>query len=315
MNWVVFSYSLPSKSGSSARVALWRRLRRLGAISPTGSIYVLPAQEACIEAFQWLAQEIQQAQGHALVMHVTQFEGLSDPQLINLFREARQADYAEIATHATVMAQALTKDLEVPQLAELQDNLAKLQRQHGEVVQIDYFDSPEGAQVAGQLAEIARTLTPETAPRPAVTSVVLEAYQHKTWVTRPKPHVDRLGCIWLIRHFIDPQATIRYTNQPEADEITFDMSEADFGHTGNLCTFETMIQAFALETPPLARLSEIVHEVDLRDERYFHPEVSGVAAILQGWLHLDLSDNELEMRGLALFEGLFALFSTQAKEG
>jgi hypothetical protein len=69
MTWIVFSYSLPSKAQSSPRVALWRRLRRLGAISPTGGVHILPAQDECLEAFQWLVQEVQQAQGEALVIH------------------------------------------------------------------------------------------------------------------------------------------------------------------------------------------------------------------------------------------------------
>lgn len=70
MSWMVFSYSLPSKSSSSPRVTLWRRLRRLGAISLKGGIQVLHAREECVEAFQWLAQEVQQAKGEALVMQL-----------------------------------------------------------------------------------------------------------------------------------------------------------------------------------------------------------------------------------------------------
>ena len=66
MTWLVFSYSLPSKAQSSPRVALWRRLRRLGAISPTGGMSSLPAREECLEAFQWLAEEVKQAKGEAL---------------------------------------------------------------------------------------------------------------------------------------------------------------------------------------------------------------------------------------------------------
>lgn len=90
MSWIVFSHSLPSHVHSSPRVALWRRLRGLGAISPTSGIYVLPARQECIEAFQWLAQEVQHAKGEALVMRVEQFEGLADAQLIERFREARR---------------------------------------------------------------------------------------------------------------------------------------------------------------------------------------------------------------------------------
>ncbi len=89
MSWIVFSHALPSHVHSSPRVSLWRRLRCLGAISPTSGIYVLPARQECIEAFQWLAQAVQHAKGEALVMRVEHFEGLADAQLIERFREAR----------------------------------------------------------------------------------------------------------------------------------------------------------------------------------------------------------------------------------
>ena len=95
MTWFVFSYSLPSKAQSSPRVALWRRLRRLGAITLTGGIHVLPAREEDLEAFQWLAEEVQQAKGEALVMRVEQFEGLTDADLIERFRRVRAEDYAD----------------------------------------------------------------------------------------------------------------------------------------------------------------------------------------------------------------------------
>ena len=119
MDWIVFSYSLPAQSSSSPRVTLWRRLRRLGAISPTGGIYVLPAQDACVEAFQWLAQEIKQSKGQALVMHVQHFEGLTDQQLFDLFREARQEDYTELKTQITNLEQAIAVEKNVEKFPDL----------------------------------------------------------------------------------------------------------------------------------------------------------------------------------------------------
>src|ERR1700737_5530622 len=100
MPWVVFSYSLPAKGRSSPRVAVWRRLRALGAISPKGGVHVLPAREECVESFQWLAQEVEQAGGEALLLRVDRFEGLSDTRLVDLFREARKEDYAALDARA-----------------------------------------------------------------------------------------------------------------------------------------------------------------------------------------------------------------------
>jgi hypothetical protein len=312
MNWIIFSYSLPAQASSGPRVTLWRRLRRLGAISPTGGIYILPAQDMCVEAFQWLAQEIKQANGQAMVMSVQQLEGLTDQQLIDLFREARQEDYAELKMQVTNLEQTITVEKNTEKFVDFREALTKLQKQYSDIRQIDYFDSPDGVQLAAQLAKIAKTLAPVVEPSPQIAQVSIESYRDRVWGTRPKPHVDRLACAWLIRRFINAEATIRYAHQPIAAEVTFDMSEAEFSHTGNLCTFETMIQAFDLDTPGLSLLAEIVHEIDLQDERYFHPEITGVEAILKGWLQLDLPDTELEKYGIALFEGLISELSTRS---
>src|SRR2546425_12461140 len=111
MSWVVFSYSLPSGGRSSPRVAVWRRLRALGAISPKGGVHVLPARDECVEAFQWLAQEVEQAKGEALLLRVERFEGLSDAHLIELFQAARRQDYDALDARAAALEKSLgTKD-------------------------------------------------------------------------------------------------------------------------------------------------------------------------------------------------------------
>src|SRR6266545_6656022 len=138
MSWIVFSHALPSHVHSSPRVALWRRLRRLGAISPTSGIYVLPAREECVEAFQWLAQEVQHAKGEALVMRVEQFEGLADAQLIERFRAARAEEYAEMDAQAAELEQRLGRQLKPKERARIQDALQKLSRRHADIARVDF---------------------------------------------------------------------------------------------------------------------------------------------------------------------------------
>jgi hypothetical protein len=306
MRWVVFSYSLPSKAQSSPRVALWRRLRRLGAISPAGGIYVLPAREECLEAFQWLAEEVRHAKGEALVMQVEQFDGLSDVDLMDRFRQTRAEDYAALDAQATELEVRLGAELTREERSRLREMLERLRRQHAEIARIDFFDAPEGGLLASRLGRLAQALSAGEGSATPTAPAALEAYRETRWVTRPRPHVDRLSCIWLIRRFINPQAVVRYSPTSEPGEVGFDMPGGEFTHRGSLCTFETMVRAFGLEDPSLQPMGEIIHEIDLRDGRYAHPETAGVDAILKGWLLARLSDAELEAHGVALFEGLYA---------
>jgi hypothetical protein len=306
MNWVAFSYSLPAKSGSSPRVALWRRLRRLGAIAPVGGVQVLPDRQECVEAFQWLAQEMRQAGGEAMIMHVEQFSGLGDRQLVEMFQAARLQEYTALNLEIAEWETTIPATIRPEDFSKLQEGLVKLRRQHTEIMRVDYFASPAGLEVAARLAQLAQAFAATMSPAAAVVPVDVARYRERRWVTRPLPHVDRLACIWLIRRFVDPAARIAFGPPSSPNDVTFDMQDAEFGHVGNLCTFETMLRAFNLTAPALDEVAQIVHELDLRDGIYVQPETPGIDAILAGWLAADLPDEELELHGIALFDGLYA---------
>jgi hypothetical protein len=312
MDWIAFCYSLPSKEGSSPRVALWRRLRRLGALPIAGGVQILPARDECLEAFQWLVQEMKAAKGEAAIMRVTRFEGLTDQQVIAMFRAARVEDYRHLETHITDLRQTIAEG-KATEMSQTRDALARLRRRHEDIGRIDYFESSEGKRVASLLDEIERSVSPAEPANPPIPHADIAQYREKRWVTRPRPHVDRLACAWLIRHFINPNAAIRYSNHTNKDEVAFDMDQGEFGHRGTLCSFETMRLAFELSDSGLQPIAEIVHEIDLHDDRYAWPEIPGVEALLNGWALAKLSDEELESSGISLFEGLFAAFSRGAQ--
>jgi len=312
MEWIVLSYSLPSKA-NTPRVTLWRRLRRLGSISLTGSVYILPANDECVEYFQWLAQEIRQAEGEALVMHVPQFEGLEDGHLTALFNQARQEEYDEILGQLTDLERQIESAARQDPACDFHSTLHKLQKQQTDVARIDYFQCRQGMAVTAQLNRIKQMLMPDDANAPLIATAVIAQYQDKQWVTRPRPHIDRLACAWLIRRYLNPDAVIRYSVEPKPDEVGFDMDGAEFSHQGNLCTFEVILRAFQLDDTALHILAEIVHEIDLRDGRYQRPETAGIDVILHGWLLADVPDSGLEQRGIALFEGLHAALSLPNK--
>ncbi len=313
MIWLVFSYSLSSGVNSSSRVAVWRKLGRLGAIVPKAGVYVLPDKEECFESLQWLTQEVQHAKGEAVVMRVNQFEGLSDTQLIKFFQEARKDDYEAVDLELDNLERDIHMKAKALKSSKLADTLKKIRSRFSDISQIDFFDSPQAVRVRDRMNKLEKNLSSSQGQPQQIPKVSIALYKSKRWVTRPHPHVDRLACAWLIRRFINLKAAIRYSNEPKANEVAFDMKGVPFGHQGNLCSFETMIQAFDLQDSGLDAIAEIVHAIDLKDGRYVRPEINGVAAILDGWRSTKFTDQELESHGISLFEGLYKALNDKKK--
>jgi hypothetical protein len=70
-----------------------------------------------------------------------------------------------------------------------------------------------------------------------------------------------------------------------------------------------MLRTLGLEETSLQSVAEIVHEIDLRDEVYAHPETSGVDALLRGWQLAGKPDEAIEARGLDLFDGSYTAWA------
>jgi hypothetical protein len=306
LTWLVFTYSLPAAKRSSPRVALWRRLVRIGAISPRGGVHILPARGECLESFQWLGKEVQKNGGESLLMRVDSFEGMTNAEVIGLFQEKSDKDYDGIEEAIAGLEKAANRKLSADDRLDLYGDLQKLRKSQQEILKTDFFNAPSGARIVSRFARLERLLLQQNPATAEIPKCSKADYQNKVWVTRPRPHVDRLSSGWLIRRFIDSQAEIRYARAPANDEIGFDYKEGGtFSHVGRFCTFETLLAAFDLQEAALCKLGEIVHEIDLRDGIYTHPEITGIDLILKGWLLTGLSDQELELPGIALFEGLF----------
>jgi hypothetical protein len=127
------------------------------------------------------------------------------------------------------------------------------------------------------------------------------------WATRSGCHVDRAACAWLVRRFVDPEATFTFVDsgdEPPHDATAFDMVGVELSHHGDDCTFETMLRHFSLDDPVLWDVARIVHEADLDDERYDAPEAAGLDVICRG-LSMVLPDDDVLDVTRSLFDGLY----------
>jgi hypothetical protein len=292
--WLLFLFSLSAKR-ASLRVEVWRRLRRYGTLALKNSGYVLPNRAANEERFQWLAEQVRRVKGDATVVQVEAFDNLPEDVLTREFVSQTSKEYAALAKEFQ-----RTAGKAQPTRAQQ----ARLRKRFQEIVERDFFGSPQRGKVEELLAKM------DESQKGAEEKLARsrKEYRKCIWVTRCRPGIDRVASAWLIRRFIDQEAVFVFadnsTDQPSA--IPFDMFCAEgFGHRGEDCTFETLLKAFTMDDPRVLTIAKAVHDADLGDEKFGRVEALGLDRVLTGWAQQGISDAELLRRGIELIEGLY----------
>jgi len=302
-SWLLLLFSLPTNRNTE-RVAVWRRLKKMGAVQIKTSTYLLPDDPAQYEQFQWLAQQIRDYGGDSTLVRAQDIEGLTKEKVIAMFNDARARDYGQLRKALqSFIARRKKMDAEAT-AAEVE----RLTRQFREVRAVDFFDSPRGH-------DIAMLLRRAEGPKRSRQLQTLDAkqYQGKTWLTRPRPEIDRVGSAWLISKLIDrkPKFVFAPTADAIPDAIPFDMLDAEFSHYANYCTFETLMRRFAISDKVVAKIGEMIHDADLDDARFQRVEAVGIDRVLKGWAKEGLSDQEILRRGFECFDALYAFLQAR----
>jgi len=314
-------HQLPAKP-TNLRVRIWRKLQKLGAVAVKNSVYVLPANEKTNEDFQWLKQEIESAGGEAAVFSANSVEGATDKEIISAFREARDQEFAELTAQldglaGSIKEQTRAKHLSAGRLSAFETELDRLHAELERVVANDFFEA-KGRAAAVNAYERCKNLLSASQTRNAKSAVVstkrnvlsVQNYQGRRWVTRRNIHIDRLASAWLIKQFIDKHPRFYFVSDGEKvdNAIAFDMFAAEFTHEGEDCTFETIIKRFGLShIKGLLELGEIVHDIDLKDDKFHRLEAAGLKAMIDGLCVNVADDRKRLQQATIIFDGLFAL--------
>ncbi|HET9915654.1 MAG TPA: chromate resistance protein ChrB domain-containing protein [Candidatus Binatia bacterium] len=313
--WLLLIHQIPPKP-SYLRVKIWRRLQRLGAVAIKNSVYALPKSDQSREDFHWVLREIVEGGGDGTLCEARLVDGVTDDQVEGLFQAARSVDYGQLADDARRLAKtqptkAKADERHRPQL-ELE--VARLRRRFDETVAIDFFGAPGREAAAGLIAGIEARLRGNRASLPAADAEAtpLGTLQGKTWVTRKGLHVDRMASAWLVRRFIDPNAVFKFVPakgyKPLPDEVRFDMFDAEFTHVGDRCTMEVLLDRAAIGDAAVRRIAEIVHDIDLKDSKFEHPETPGVERLIAGIALAHRDDEARLTRGAAVFDDFYESF-------
>ena len=279
-----------------------------------------------------LKQEIESTGGEATVFRAGSVEGATDKEIIHLFQQARDEEYARLAAELEGLAGALREQkrgghMTLARLAHYEAELAKL---HGELEYttiIDFFQARGRATAMAAYERCQKAMRAvqdragaKTLSGKVVTDATLNvvAYQGKLWITRRNLYMDRVASAWLIKRFIDRRPRFHFVAEGEAVDggIPFDMYEVEFGHHGKDCTLETMLKRFGLSNDKaLQGIAEIVHDIDLKDNKFNRTEAAGLDAIVRGLALLLKDDRKLIEQCCPVFDGLYALLRGNMQGG
>jgi hypothetical protein len=325
-DWILLIHQLPPKP-TNLRVRIWRKLQNLGAVAIKNTVYVLPATDETHEHFQWLEQEIESAGGEAAVFRAGSVEGTTDEELIATFRKARDEEFAAIAAEfdgltGAIREQSRGKHLSAGRLSAHETEIDKLHTELQRVVANDFFNAAGRAAAFSAYERCQKAIRGVQGPAGKVAvskkkgeTLDVAKYQGQRWVTRRNLHIDRLASAWLIKQFIDKRPRFYFVAEGKTVEgaIPFDMFGAEFSHHAEDCTFETMLNQFGLaESKGLREIAEIVHDIDLKDDKFHRLEAAGLNAIIDGLSKVLRDDRKLLQQTSIVFDGLHALLSNES---
>ena len=152
--WLILIYHLP-RDPSRHRVAVWRKLKALGAIYLQDGAAVLPEDAVTREQLEWLQLRIREAGGAATLWEALPNTVAEDRFLVEEFRASHEAAYKKLIEASDRLRRKATLGSDKALLLE---ELGKLEREFRAERRRDYFRSPLRSETAAALREVRQVL-------------------------------------------------------------------------------------------------------------------------------------------------------------
>lgn len=296
---------------------IWRALKALGCVALRDGAYLLPLRPGHEQALQELADKSIREGGTAWLMAVQPRSADEATTFCQLFD--RSEDYAELRKTWKESNRSLAS-LATSELTRLQ---RKLLRDFDAMRAIDFFPGEASVEAAAAWTDFSKRMESVLSPdephetRGQIPQLKTSAYQGRIWATRRRLWVDRVASAWLIRRFIDREASFHWLDTPAdcpKDALGFDFDGAAFTHVGDRVTFETLMAGFGLEEDvALVRLASLVHVLDVGGDSV--PEASGFEAVMAGARERLADDDTLLAEMSTVLDSLYAHFEREAQRG
>ena len=134
------------------------------------------------------------------------------------------------------------------------------------------------------------------------------------WVTWENVGIDRMGCAWLIRKFIDPEPEFQFVPKGKTwpdDAEPFDIPGVHLSHHGGHCSFHMILREYKLHEPALDRIARIIDEADTIQAVMLEPASAGLDLICRGIRLTSSNDKQALERGAMLYDALYAQLQSE----
>ena len=180
--WLLLTYKVPAEPVRH-RMALWRKLKGLGAVYLQSGVCVLPRTPDHLRQIKILDHEITDMGGEAVLLEAAPFDAAQSARVVGRFRADRDAEYVEFIERcdgfdAEIERETAAGKLTYAELEENDEDLKKLRSWHAKIAVLDFYQAPRGEEARSRL-EACETL--------------LEAFAQKVFEAQDENNGDQKG--------------------------------------------------------------------------------------------------------------------------
>jgi hypothetical protein len=308
--WLALTVALPTED-PAMRMRVLRTLESLGAAVLREGVFLLPDSAVNRQALERLADYITKNSGTAYVLQVSAGTPAQQEKFRALFdRSTRYEQLAKVVS-------SLKVGFGVSDPSAISRVLHKQRDEFDLISALDFFPSEARARAEKTLAEaeavVKKLLFPihqQSELKPG------DKLLGRIWATRKPLWADRLACAWLIRRFVDPEATLVWLDKqqecpPRAVGFAFD--RAHFVNSPSRVTFEEMLSRLNFaNNAALVKIGGIVHYLEVGGSPV--PEAAGVETLLLGAVRRSAGEDELMREAEKTFDLLFEAYEEPIKQ-
>lgn len=308
--WLVFIASLPTED-PAVRMRVLRTLESLGAAVMREGAYLLPNVPSIREATERLVDYVSKNAGSAHALQAAALGQAEDEALRRMVD--RSARYEELIK----TIESLRAGYGISDPGAISRVLNKQRREFEAITALDFFPAAARDRAHKVLSDAEEEVRKLLFPAQAAGNVhPHERLLRRSWATGRPLWADRLACAWLIRRFVDPEATLVWLEQGQScppDAVGFALKGARFCNSGTRVTFEDMLaQLDMTNNAALARIGGIVHFLEVGGTPV--PEAAGVQTLLQGAVRRATNSDELLHEAEKTFDLLYEAYCDSPKK-